>query len=163
MKSGKTTRSILSALTYLSEGYDVVIVAHPAAEAFEIADRVHALAQYLGIPCEMSEDNRIARESESPVIVTRPYTWEPEWSTILPDWRVRPKIVIDHSAQFERGGRGEMAAMNGRVRSVPTAADMERMRERVKESFARKIGMVTGGQEVKSGVVYLTADGVIHE
>jgi hypothetical protein len=103
---------ILEALRELSDGFDVVIVAHPAAVAFDIADRVKTLADQLGIPAELADTNELARHGDSPVIVTRPFGWTPEWG---PKWWAKPKVLVDHSARFERSGEW---AMTKREREV---------------------------------------------
>jgi|SRR6185369_9310706 len=109
---GRTTRLVLEALSCLSSGFDVVIVAHPASEAFDIADRVRALSVELGIPSEMADENDLARHGDVPVIVTRPVGWVPEF---MPAWRVKPKVLFDHTARFERAGEW---AMTKREREV---------------------------------------------
>lgn len=97
---GRTTRTMLEALSYLSRGRDTVIVAHPAEEAFRIADEVYRWAKDLGIPCVMSENNRgDERHSDEPLLMVRPFGWTP---TEYADWRPEPKIVVDHSAVHEK-------------------------------------------------------------
>lgn len=113
---GKTTRLILEALTHLSSGFDVVIIAHPASEAFEIADRVFDLAKnVLSIPCELSEGGVVERTGDVPTIAIRPFDWTPHW---IPSG-IKPlvKVLYDHSARFERAGEW---AMVGRERAVVT-------------------------------------------
>ena len=113
MEKGRTTRLILEALTALSRGLDVVIVAHPAAEAFRIADEVARRAGEFGIPAALSEDNRgLERFGDAPLVMIRPFGWVPEAKCV---GRGKPIVLVDHSARFDR----PMAALPA-VRTVLT-------------------------------------------
>lgn len=96
---GRTTRLILNALHALSEGYHVVVIAHPANEAFRIVESVAHYADELGIPCAISERNELDFMSDVPLLYTRPFGWMP---MTLRRHDPAPKILVDHSAVFER-------------------------------------------------------------
>lgn len=96
---GRTTRLILDALRKLSEGYHVVVIAHPANEAFRIVDECRHYAAELGIPCGVSESNELDLMSEVPLLYTRPFGWMP---MTLRRCDPKPVILVDHSAVFER-------------------------------------------------------------
>jgi len=95
------TRSILQALAALADGSDVVIIAHPAAVAFAIADEVAHYSLEMQIPHELRDDNRMERsDDEVPLITIRPFGWE-----ALPMRRLAPApkvFVIDRSARHDR-------------------------------------------------------------
>lgn len=97
--TGRTTRLILSALSYLSEGYHVVVVAHPANEAFRIVDEIHHYADEMGVPSAVSESNEMDFMSDVPLLYIRPFGWQP---MIMRRSDPQPKVLIDHSAVFER-------------------------------------------------------------
>ena len=99
--TGRTTRLILEALTLLSRGRDVVIVAFPAAEAYRIADETAHYAQEFGIPAKLSEDNIGERTDDTPLIMIRPFGWEPNPLTYRRG-QTQPTALYDHSAQHER-------------------------------------------------------------
>lgn len=100
---GRTTRTvILPALTALSANRSVIVVANPAAVAFEIAERIVELAAVMAIPAALSESNIIDHLSDTPLVYTRPFGWE---AVMLRrgDPHPHPLVLIDHSAAMERG------------------------------------------------------------
>ena len=113
MCQGQTTRLILEAMTWLSHGKDVVIVAHPAAEAFRIAEEIESRAAAFGIPCAVSDDMKDkVRLSDAPIIMIRPFGWVPsEYAA----WRLKPKVLVDHSAVHEKGAVRERSVREVRA------------------------------------------------
>jgi len=91
---------IVNAVNALRDGLDVVIVAHPASRAFDMADTVVAEAAARSIPCTLSEQrNGPERYEPIPLVMIRPFGWvvEDMWP-----FRPRPVVLIDQSAVFER-------------------------------------------------------------
>jgi hypothetical protein len=98
---GRTTRTILRALIALSEGWDCVVIAHPAAEAYRIADEIAHYACEMDIPFELRDDNALDRsEDDVPLILTRPFGWEA--IGVRRSERLPKVFVVDHSAVHER-------------------------------------------------------------
>lgn len=93
-------RTILRALTALTDGIDVVLVASPAGVAFDLADSVVCHAAAMGIPCELREGADMYRtDDEVPMLSIRPLGWE-----ALPIRRgdFSRAFVVDASARHER-------------------------------------------------------------
>ncbi len=93
--------TVLEAIRSLRNGRDVLVIAHPADRAFEIADAVLETAQSAAIPCVLSErrDGAERYETDVPLILVRPFGWPAEFT---PSFRARPVVLVDQSAVFER-------------------------------------------------------------
>ena len=96
---GRTTRLILEALTALTHGRHVVVVARPAEEAFRIQEEIKHYADVMCIPCGVSDGNWIDFMSDVPLIYIRPFDWTP---MTVRRCDPQPVVLIDHTTVHER-------------------------------------------------------------
>jgi len=102
------SRLTSSALAFLRDGRDVVIVAHPASEAAAL--RQHVISEAIKAAIRTWNESG---DEESPIVRCRPFgCGAVEVDRTMPE-PMRPVIIYDLSACFERGGARESA-----VRSV---------------------------------------------
>lgn len=98
--AGVVANLISAAVQALREGRDVVVVAHPAAQALAIADELVETALAKNVACVLSERrNGPERYEPIPLVMIRPFGWAAEET---PMWRTRPIVLFDQSAEFER-------------------------------------------------------------
>lgn len=107
--TGRTTRLILQALQKLSEGRNVIFVAHPREEAVRICKRAVAIAKGLGIPCS----NVTGSDSDLPWVRPRAFAD----TSSIPHPALDACVFTDHSASHDRGCVREQRARSVDVMS----------------------------------------------